>query len=137
MAQNDTEIIRRAYEAWNSRDYEAARGFMAPEVVFDASARVMNPDVYHGHQGFQRLVDEVAEVWEHWRVEPEEFIECGEHVLVVARARARGRSSGIELDEQAFNVWTVRDGKVVKVAFHYERDAALRDAGLPEATQRV
>jgi ketosteroid isomerase-like protein len=137
MAGSDAEIIKRAYEAWNRRDYEAAKEFLDSEVEFDASTRVMNPDTYHGHEGFQRLVEEVAEVWEQWRVEPEEFIEAGEHMVVVARARARGRASGIELDERAFNVWTLRDGKAVRVAFYYDKDEALEYAGSPDAASRA
>jgi ketosteroid isomerase-like protein len=128
MAARDIEIIRRAYEAWNRRDYERARDYLDPGVVLDASARVMNPDVYHGHEGFQQLVEEIAEVWDQWRIDPDEFIECDDGVVVVARARARGRLSGVELDEVAYNVWKLRDGKAFRLAFHYDKNEALRDA---------
>jgi ketosteroid isomerase-like protein len=128
MAAEDLEIIRKAYEAWNRRDYRAATDFLDPQVEFDASARVMNPDIYHGHEGFRRLVEEVAEVWDQWRIDPEEFLERGDGIVVVARARARGRASGVELDEVAYNVWKLRHGKVVKVAFYYDKDDALRNA---------
>jgi ketosteroid isomerase-like protein len=130
VPETDVEIIRQAYEAWNSGEYERASEFLAPDVVVDASDRVMNPDVYHGHDGFRRLVEEVREVWEEWRIEPEEFIRCDHGVVVVARASARGRGSGVELDQVAYNVWKIRDGKVVRAAFFYDKDAAIREANV-------
>jgi ketosteroid isomerase-like protein len=134
MADGDIELIRAVYQAWNRRDFDAINEFLAPEVELDASARVFNPDRYRGHEGFRRLADEVLDVWEEWGLEPKEFIQEGNHVLVAVRAHARGKGSGVELDELAYNIWTIRDGKVVRIVFHYERDKALRAAGLPEGT---
>jgi ketosteroid isomerase-like protein len=127
MGAGEREIILKAYDAWNRRDYGQAIDFLDPDVEVDASARVMNPDVYRGHAGFQRLIDEIAEVWEQWRIEPEEFIEGDGGILVVARARARGRGSGVELDQVAYNTWRLRDGKVVRAAFFYDKADALQD----------
>jgi ketosteroid isomerase-like protein len=124
---SDRELIRKAYEAWNTRDYETIWELLDPSAEVNASARVMNPDVYHGHEGFQRFIDEIAEVWDEWRIEPEEFIEGADGTLVVARARARGRGSGVELDQVAYNTWKVRDGKVVRAALFYDKADALQD----------
>jgi ketosteroid isomerase-like protein len=128
MATADPDFIRRAYDAWNRRDLELIRAILDPEVEIDATQRIMNPDVYHGHEGFQRLMEEVADVWEQWRIEPEEFIDCDDRMVVAAHAYGRGRASGVELDQTAYNVWKLRDGKVVRLAFYPDRDTAMRDA---------
>ena len=45
----------------------------------------------------------------------EEFIDAGDRVLVTAHHRGRGRGSGIEVDTRLYSVYTLRDGKVVRV----------------------
>jgi ketosteroid isomerase-like protein len=129
MRDSDAELVRTAYEVWNRRDFARIWELLDPEVVVDARARVMNPDVYTGHEGFQRMVDEMGETWDEWRLEPEEIIDSGEQVVVATRVRARGRASGVELDDLVYNVWTLRDGKALRLALYYDRDDALRDSG--------
>jgi ketosteroid isomerase-like protein len=127
MRDGDAELLRTAYEVWNRRDFARIWELLDPEVVVDARARVMNPDVYTGHEGFQRMVDEMGETWDEWRLEPEEIIDGGDRVVVATRVRARGRASGIELDDLVYNVWTLRDGKALRLALYYDKDDALRD----------
>ena len=69
---------------------------MAPDVRIDMSRRVFNPDVYEGHAGLRRLGQEVGEVWEEFKIEPERFIEKGDRVVVIERRTGRGEESGLE-----------------------------------------
>ena len=128
---SDHELIRKAYEAWNTRDYDSISELLDPQVEIDASSHALNPYVRHGHEGFLQVIEEVAEAWDRWRVEADEFIDLADRTVVAGRIRARGRGSGIELDQPAYNVWTVRDGKVTRLAFYMDRDQALRD-GTPD-----
>jgi ketosteroid isomerase-like protein len=125
---SDQELIRNAYEVWNIRDYDAIWELLDPEIEIDASSHALNPYVRHGHEGFRQMVEEVADAWDQWRLEPEEFIERGDRLVVAARVRARGRGSGVELDQVVYNVWMLRHGKVTRLAFYADRDQALRDS---------
>lgn len=42
----------------------------------------------------------------------------------------RGRASGIETDVEEFHVWTLRNGRVVRMQMFLDRDEALAAAGI-------
>jgi hypothetical protein len=45
----------------------------------------------------------------------------------------RGRTSGVELEWSSYaQVWTIREGKVIRVQFFANREEALEAAGLSE-----
>jgi ketosteroid isomerase-like protein len=94
------------------------------------SRRLFNPDVYDGQAGMRRLLQEIREVWEEFAVTPEQMIDAGEHVVVFESLRGRGRGSGVETSSRSTSVWTVRDGQVIHMAAYYDREDALKHAGL-------
>jgi ketosteroid isomerase-like protein len=57
--------------------------------------------------------------------EPQEILEEGDRILVVAHVVARGRGSGIEVDGTAFHVWTVADDRAVRFEVYLDREQAL------------
>jgi ketosteroid isomerase-like protein len=62
----------------------------------------------------------------------QEFTAIGDQVLVDTVLHARGRTTGIDVRQHAFLLWTVREGMVVKVVVFAERGPALDAAGLRE-----
>ena len=62
----------------------------------------------------------------------EEFLDAGDRVLVTAYFRGRGRGSGIDIDTCFYEVYTLRDGRVVRVDEFTKRADALEAAGLRE-----
>ena len=133
MGLTPSEIVRRSFVAFGTRDHDAAAPIYHPEVVYDCSLRVLNPEVYVGHGGLQRLTDEIDELWEAFDIEIEEVVEVDdERVIALMTSSARGRSSGIELvDEKAASLFTVRDGQIVHVKLFPDRADAFAEAGIP------
>jgi ketosteroid isomerase-like protein len=129
MTENE-ELIRQGYDAWNQGDWARMEAFVAPDFEVDATDRVLNPDHYAGIEGFRRLAAEMAEVWDSWEIEPLEFVENGELVFVAHRVRARGKGSGVEVEQTYWSVWTVRDGKGARLALYVDRERALTAAGV-------
>ena len=77
--------------------------------------------------------------WEDWRAEAEEFLEFGNHVVVLAIYWGRGRGSGVEISQQGAHVFELRDGKVVRLEIFASRQKAIdsvRSAQGPEARAR-
>jgi uncharacterized protein len=64
--------------------------------------------------------------WEHWRAEADEFLEFGDHVVVLATYHGRGRGSGVEISQEGAHVWELRDGKVVRLEIFASRAKALQ-----------
>ena len=77
---------------------------------------------------FQRF----ASAWTDLQVTAEQFIDAGDRVFVAAHFRGRGRSSGITVETRLYEVYTLRDHKVVRVDEFTNRDEALEAARLSE-----
>jgi uncharacterized protein len=125
--------VRRAYEAMNKREFSRMPEFLDPDVEFDMSRNILNPDVYRGYAGFERLVGVIEDVWDDFRFEIQELIDAGDSVVAGVTVSGKGSGSGVPTEMQVFNVWTLRDGKVVRLAGGYRNRAdALEAAGLSE-----
>ena len=59
------------------------------------------------------------------------FIDAGDHVVVAQTELGRARSSSVELRERWYAVFTLRDGKILRLQWFGERAQALAAAGLP------
>ena len=78
-----------------------------------------------------REVDEEdREAWEERRLEPVEFLDAGDEVVVFLHEYRRGRNSGVELEVDTAVVYTVREGRVVRMQGYMDRSAAQKAAGL-------
>jgi ketosteroid isomerase-like protein len=64
MSEENVEVVRRGFEAWNRQDLEAVRECFPPDLEIDASDRVLNPDIYQGVEGFMRMRSEIGEAWD-------------------------------------------------------------------------
>ena len=129
MTENE-QLLRQGYDAWNRGDWQAMEELLAPEFEVDATDRVLNPDSYRGIEGFRRMAAELAEIWDMWEIEPLQFIEQGDLTFVAHQVRARGKGSGVEVEQTYWSVWSVNDGKAVRLALFVDRDRALAAAGL-------
>ncbi len=133
MSQENVEIIRRCNEFWENRDESLIVELIDPDVVWDLSRNVFNSGIHVGHGGLRRVVEQVDAMWEGFRIEPDEFSDGGEYVVCEVRATGLGRQSGVETEGRGFQVWQIRDGKVVRMTIGYrERAEALEAAGLSE-----
>jgi uncharacterized protein len=133
MSQENVEIVRRCYELWGSRDWSMISEVFDPDVEIDLSRNIFNPDIYHGHAGVERYVAVVEEVWDDFQVVPAEFIDAGDNVVTAVTVRGKGKGSGVDVKMDLFNIWTLRDSRVVRVVGGYrDRAEALEAAGLVE-----
>ena len=134
MSQANVEMVRNLYGFWQDRDYAAVEGAIHPDVVVDLSRNVFNPGIYRGVEGFRRnVVEQVDEMWDDFRIEPQRFIDADDTVVVAARISGKGRSSGVKAEMPVFAAWTLREGKVSRVTGGFrDRGDALEAAGLSE-----
>lgn len=136
MSQENVEIVRRVYDAAARRDAATVLAFYDPEVEWDFSqhayAALMGRGVYRGHEGLQRWWREWHEAWEESQDNCDELLDAGEQVISVVTTRGRGRASGVEVELHMAGVWTLREGKVVRVAWFPTLAEAMEAAGLRE-----
>jgi ketosteroid isomerase-like protein len=76
-------------------------------------------------------------IWSNVHAEVEECREIdSERVLVLERRGARGKASGMELGQLRTGgavLFHVRDGRVARLVFYWDRARALADLGLEDA----
>ncbi len=131
MSRENVEIVRRCIEGFNRRDVAQVLEFLDPDVELDLSRNVFNPHIYRGHAEVERWRSVVEEVWDDFHGVPEELIDAGDKVVTAVTMRGKGKESGAEVDMQVFQVWTLRDSKVVRLVGGYrDRSEALAAAEL-------
>jgi len=102
MSQENVEIkagIERAYEALSRLDAEAMVSLCEPDVEFRSRIAEADDVTYRGHDGVRDYIASLAEVFEWVRTEALEVIGEGDRAVVCNRFRARGRRSGVEVEE--------------------------------------
>jgi ketosteroid isomerase-like protein len=132
MSRENMELVRRVYDAATRRDSTAVLALYDPDVELDNTRlQVVSGGVYHGHAGLRAFFQQWNEAWESIDYDVEELIDAGDdHVVSVVSRHGRGRSSGIEVAVRVALLWTIRDGKVIRVVWFPTRDEALEAAGI-------
>ncbi len=131
MSQENVEIVRRLIEAWNSNEQGEAIAILDPGVVIDATRRRVNPKTYAGRQGMRRMLADTHEVWQEFRMEPDEVLDAGDRVVAIGRWVGKGKDSGIEVQQPVADVFTLHDRRVIRLELGFtDRAEALEAAGL-------
>jgi ketosteroid isomerase-like protein len=129
ISNQNVELVQASWEAWERGDMEAVFAFYDPAIeVFDHDL----PDAtesYRGLDGLRRWQADWEASWDSWRWEPEEFIDAGDRVVAVLRAYARGRGSGVDVERLDGAVYTLHDGKCVRLDYYGSKAEALKAVG--------
>ena len=125
MSERDVGVVQRLFSALEADDFATALGLFDAEVEWSPTE-----GSYHGIEGVGASFIEWMEPWDEHRIEPEEFVEGNDRVLVTVHLTARGQESGLEVDQRFFQVYTVRDGKISRMVEYVDRARALEAAGL-------
>ena len=128
MSQENVEVVRRSFDAYRHGDLDAALSDAHPEITWD-------PYEEAPMQGLDAVRGQLARWesdWEELETTPEEFIDAGDRVVVVAHYRGRGRGGGIDVDARSYLVYTLRAGKLIGMQEFIERREAMEAAGLEE-----
>jgi len=128
MSDQNVEVVRRIWDAYSRGDFDQIRAYADPAVVMIT----LEEGPLYGIEAVRKNHERWWEAWESSESRLEEAIGVGDRVFVAARFRGRGRASGAEVQGHHFEVYTVRDGKVLRVHEYAERAEALEAAGLPE-----
>ena len=129
MSVAEVELARRGYEAIARGDFGVLFDVLAPDVEWRA---VQDTTTHRGREGVERSISSWTGTWNNWRLEAEEFVDAGEHVVVTVRSSGSGKESGVPVAQRYFQVLTIRDGRIVRFREFADREEALRAAGVAD-----
>jgi len=113
VSQENLELVERGFESF------LATG-EPPWDLFDEEIEVYDHDTpdqgsYRGHVGVGRWVEDWGAAWAEWSMEPTEFIDAGDSVVVCVRMTTKGR-------------------KILRLDYYNSREQALESVGLRAQT---
>jgi ketosteroid isomerase-like protein len=131
VAEENIELVRRAFEAFSRRDLEALLELVHPDGEFVAPTGSIagRGTPYRGHDGMRQYFEDVARIWEELEVIPHEFREVGNQVVALGRVYGRGLD-GLLVDSPTGWVWTIEGDKIVRGEVFTSRQEALDAVGL-------
>src|SRR5690349_21717265 len=138
MSEENVEFIEALVTGAGGMDKQAVLAAL-PELIAQTCAPgiewVEDPGradgaVYRGHEGVRQSWERWLEQWDQWEFEVERFIDCGDHVLVVAREHGRGATSGASVSARNYMAFTIREGKIARYQEFYDEQSALKAVGL-------
>ena len=133
MSQENVEIVRRSFDAWNRRDLTTWLTLYHPDAEVDWSrSRSPFKGMYRGHREMEAFTRDVFwSTFEDVQLETHDFLQAGSEVVVPNTAHMRGRE-GIEVIARTALVFTVENGQITRLRMFDEQDEALEAAGLRE-----
>jgi ketosteroid isomerase-like protein len=130
MSHESVEVVRDQFAATNERDFPRAMGHYAEDVelIVDADA-FLEGGTFQGREAVGQWFGNWFSSFEPgYRFDIEEARDLGGVVLLVASHHGRGRASGAEVHGRTGYLYTVREGKIIRVELYPSRAAALEAA---------
>jgi ketosteroid isomerase-like protein len=128
MSEN-LDLVRSIYAAIGHGDFGSA-DWADPEIEY-VRADGFEPDSLIGRDGLVAAMHSLFGALEDLRIEAEDYRELdAERVLVLTNATARGKASGLALDQKGAEVFEIQAGKVTRIVTYFDRANALADLGL-------
>jgi ketosteroid isomerase-like protein len=123
--QAGVELVRGIIEALNRRDVDGMLARMHPDFEWRPLETSPVARVYRGREDVRRYVEDWLNTFDSLRLELEDPTEVADRVVAVVHGQARGRASGVELDNRFCQVWTLRSGMAVGMEEYATRQQAL------------
>ena len=145
MSRADVELVRQLLAPFEQGDIApifrddainaAIQAALANMVTSDFECDFIRDDVgrvsYSGMDGLRAAWLDWLSPWESYHAAVENVVEANEgRVVALNRDRARLKDAKGEAYFEGATVWTVRDGKVARIEFYWNRAEALVAAGL-------
>jgi ketosteroid isomerase-like protein len=132
MSQENVEVVRRGFAALAHGGVDAAAEFWHPEVNWRAMEGAPD-DVgeMDGIEAARRYVQDWYDMFDDFTSEIEELCDIGDdQVVAVIHNAGRAKRSGVPTELRYAALYTIRDGKMVRVREYVTKTEALQAAGL-------
>ena len=129
MSEANVEIVRGLYRRAR-QDGSFPDDLLADEVEWVNPPDAVETGTRRGRGAFHTAMRSTGEAFDQTAIEPEEWIDAGDEVVLLCTWVVRGRASGLERRQPQGHVWTLRDGKAVRFRWFNDQAEALKEAGI-------
>jgi ketosteroid isomerase-like protein len=136
MTAGNVEILRRVVAAFNRHDLQEMERLAAPNLEIVPLRAMLEDTTYRGRRAVAAFIADSDETWESIRYDIEDIEDAGDALLVRARLRGRGRTSGADVDAEVTSIARFEDAKLASLRSFDDRAKALADLGDVQANER-
>ncbi len=133
MLEENVEIVRRGFAAFNRGDLDRALEAWAPDAVWDwSNSRGFDAGVFRGHGEIRAFWQRFLAAFDEVRIELVDLLEVEDGLMIVENvAYFRGRD-GVEAQARSAWLVTIRNGEQTSLTLYQTKQDALEAAGLRE-----
>jgi len=129
MSRENVDFVREVYAEWERGNFQAGVDRYDPDAVLVQHPGFPEAGTYQGLEGFAAYMHTFLDAWEKVTIEAAELTDAGDSVVAEVVQIGVGKGSGASVEFRYFQVWTFRDGKVIRLEVIRDRDAAFEAAG--------
>ena len=130
MSQENLSALRTLYEAYRRKDIPALFiptlfEVFDPEIELYQSERLPWGGRYRGHHGAGEFFGRLTRFIDA-RLDAEEFVQAGDHLVILGYSRGRVKASDREFEVRAVHIGTLHKGKAVRFEAYIDTPEMLR-----------
>jgi ketosteroid isomerase-like protein len=131
MSEENLEIVRRQFEAWNAGDFDQWAEAWDRDVEVIAPEGWPDGEVNRGLDAWRRQAERLRESWAEARIEIDEIRPIESGVLSRIRYVTKG-NTGLPFETPMAAVFFIRERKIKLAQYFWTISDALEAAGLQE-----
>ena len=125
-------MVKACFALFEEGDLEGILQYIDPEGEVIESPKMPDAQTFHGHDGFIAAIGHWSGEFDDFQVELERLIDAGDTVITFVRQVGRGKQSGVPVETRVGNLYTFRNGRVLRWEMFTPPEEALEAAGLSE-----
>ena len=127
MAEDNIELARAGYAAFGRADFEWMIQHCTADVVIVQPPERPSATTYRGRNEFRSAFTEWPSQWDAFELDLLDIVELNDH-QVLGSCKQRMRAGDLELEQDRFDVFTFREGRVSALELFHTREQALAAA---------
>jgi ketosteroid isomerase-like protein len=131
VSGENVDLIRESIERFNRNDVPGVLRLMDPEIRFEHRMAELQGN-FTGVDAVRGWLSDIAEHFDHWRIDCDDFRDLGDRVLALGTLRAVGKGSGVETEVPYTVLARFRNGLLTHFTDYGNRERAIEAAGLSD-----
>jgi ketosteroid isomerase-like protein len=130
MSQENVELVRRLYEAWQRDGFGVVAELMDPGIEWVNPPNAVEPGTRRGYAAFAAAAESFVSVYLESRFTDVSFHDAGDRIAVSATMSSRGGGSEFPIETRRGYVFELRDGRVTRFSWFTDPLEAIEAVGM-------